>query len=164
MDTNVKLFLDLEDTVITTWEEGLLVHTREVRDWIKGLGVTEARIFSFAIWNAKDSNVFVDNGMKHMLEDALEVQLLEWLSVEEMMELSKAHTGLRWVDRMDFMQLRGKHGAFFDVCKGRERDCKCILLDDAVPHETLHVHHRNLELELKPVQQLVGKPWTNFAP
>lgn len=159
-----KVFLDLEDTVIDAWESAMPINTREVRHWLLDHAVLEARIFSFAIWHAKDVDTFVKSGMKAMLERELGVRLVEWLSVEEMAAMSTKHTGIFWEDRRDFMQLRGKHGAFFDVCKGREQDCKCILLDDAVPHETLTVHHRNLELELKPVQMLLNKPWKNWTP
>lgn len=158
-----KIFLDLEDTVITTWEDGTLINSQVVRGWLDGFNVTQVRIFSFAIWNAKDSMDFVTKGHKAALERALEVDIVEWLSVEEMVEISRAHTQIQWMDRQDFMQLRGKHGAFFDVCKARESDCMCILLDDAVPHETLLVHHKNLELELHPVQLLTNHQWKNWA-
>ena len=163
MDKAPKVFLDLEETIITNWDEGLLINTQVVNQWLKDVGVTDVRIFSFAIWDEKDKFHF-EGVMRPTLERALEVNIVEWLSVQEMMQLSKQFSGLQWLDVTDFVQLRGKHGAFFDVCKVRENNCTCILLDDAIPHETLLVHHRNLTLELKPVQQLINAPWTNWAP
>lgn len=166
MDTSTlpKVFLDLEDTVIDTWGSNHLVNRAVVTDWLKELNVTEVRIFSFAIWDEKDKETFVTSGLKEMLEQAHGVTIVEWLSVDEMVKLSKEFSGVQWEDRLDFMQLRGKHGAFFDVCKVREQGCTCILLDDAIPHETLLVHHRDLTINLHPVQLLTGHQWKNWAP
>ena len=146
-----KVFLDLEDTVITTFDDGVLLHDHlnALQWWLDNQNLREVSIFSFAIWNEKDKEEFVKIH-KSVLERELNVKIVEWLSVDEMAKLSQEFSGIHW-DRLDFMQLRGKHGAFIDVCKSREKDTTCILIDDAIPFETLTNHTQNLVIKLVPI-------------
>lgn len=119
--------------------------------------IEEVRIFSFAIWDNKDKEDFVTRHFKDMLERALGVKVVEWLSVEDMQKIIENWSGFKFLDRTDFMQLHGKHDAFIKVCLAREVGVNCVLLDDAVPSRTVIDHERNLEINLVPIQRLTGQ-------
>lgn len=162
-----KVFLDLEDTIITTWHEGLLINASSIREFLEkdefilNTSVTpvieEVRIFSFAIWDNKDKEDFVTRHFKDMIERVLGVKVVEWLSVEDMQKIVEDWSGFKFYDRTDFMQLHGKHDAFIKVCLAREVNFNCVLIDDAVPSRTVIDHERNLEINLVPVQRLTGE-------
>lgn len=138
-----------------------MINVACVKDWIDRTidhdGVL--RIFSFAIWSDKDKDDFKNN-LKKPIEDALGFPVVEWLSVDEMATLSTKRTGIKWFDRTDFIQLRGKHGAFFDMILGDEahRGSRCVLVDDAVPNRTMIDHDLNLTADLLPLDVLL-KNW-----
>lgn len=160
----LKLFLDLEDTIITNWQEGTLINMAAIREWIGKMFETdevEVRIFSFAIWSDEDKARF-ENEMKEPIERALNVEIKEWLSILEMQAIVQEWLGLRYLDKVDFMSLNGKHGAFEKVCLARERNCECVLIDDAVPHRTIHDHTRNLTIELLPIQIVTDRELQEF--
>ncbi len=142
-----KVFLDLEDTIIKRWDDAELINVQKIQAWLQKHNVEWIRIFSFAIWTDEDKQRF-SNLLQLPIERALNVSILEWMSVEEMAMWSRHQTGLQWFDRTDFMQQRGKHGAFFDVCKATQKDAHCVLIDDAVPNETLACHDLNLKVDL----------------
>jgi hypothetical protein len=145
-----KLFLDLEDTIITVWHDPVLINVQKIRKWMDSQVDLNRNIiiWSFAIWNAKDEDHFRDSGMKSMIEQALDVNIILWPSVDVMASINTKFTSLRWEDRTDFMQLKGKHDSFRDWCRLNETNCRCVLLDDAVPNETLIVHNKSLILDL----------------
>ena len=145
-----KIFLDLEETVIDTWGSSLLVNTSVVRGFLRDNDAKEVSIFSFAIWDNADKEHFVDSSMKHMLETALEVKIVEWLSVDEIIKINAPGT-----DRIDYISWEGKARAFYALCKNREYDTTCMLVDDTVDSEVLTVHDKRLEIKLIPVQRLI---------
>jgi hypothetical protein len=161
MSTSPKLFLDLEDTIIKSWDNPTLINVDAIREWIDQSFETDdvtISIFSFAIWNEKDKADFVSRGTRAAIEKALNVEVTEWLSVEEMQQIIEEWSGFRYVDRTDFMQLHGKHDAFIKVCLAREEKTTCVLIDDAVPHRTVIDHARELTIDLLPVQMLTKQP------
>jgi hypothetical protein len=160
MGTPFKVFLDLEDTIITSWEDKVLINVDAIHAWLDSRldDHRTIQIFSFAIWDDKDKKHFVDSGMKTMIEKALNVEVTEWLSIEEMQQIVEEWSGIRFLDRLDFMQLHGKHWSFIKVCLAREQNHRCILVDDAVPHRTTFDHTRQLTIELLPVQTIIGQP------
>lgn len=168
MTKATKVFLDLEDTIINSWDDPTLINVDSIREWLGGrewVGghfdrprTTSVSIFSFAIWDEKDKQDFVRSGLKLAIERALLIEeIVEWLSIEEMQRIVEEWSGFRFESRIDFMQLHGKHWAFTKVCLAREQNTTCILLDDAVPHRTTFDHERQLTIELMPVQLLTHK-------
>lgn len=142
-----KIFLDLEGTIIRNWNQAELINVYHLYDYLRRHAVKEISIFSFAIWDNEDKDHF-EHQMKAKLEQALNVQIIEWLSVDEMLTC----VGCDLNERTDFMRDRSKGRAFIDVCKAREHSgSTCVLIDDAVPYETLVSHVLNLELQLIPV-------------
>jgi hypothetical protein len=164
MSTPTKVFLDLEDTIITNWDEALLTNVNVITRWLESLldSRRTIQIHSFAIWDEKDKVHFVESGMKAMIEKALDVEIIEWLSIEEMQQIVEEWSGFRFSDRIDFMQLHGKHRSFEKICLARERDCRCILLDDAIPHRTIVDHERNLTIGLVPLHLIQGRELEDF--
>lgn len=154
-----KVFLDLEDTIIDTWDSGNLRNVLRIKGWLdtQPAPVEELRIFSFAIWNDAHKDHF-NTHMRKGIEEALERPIVEWLSVEEMAAMAQARTGLNWTqditDTLDFMQIMGKHGAFKEVCLYRERDCTCTLIDDAIPYQMIVDYDLNLCINLLPIQNI----------
>ena len=55
-----KVFLDLEDTVITVWNDPYLKNTRKVREYLTTIPQFDGTVatFSFAICNTYDQGVF----------------------------------------------------------------------------------------------------------
>jgi len=158
MKQNIKVFLDLEDTIINSWLNPTLINVGVIRAWIDSMVETddaEISIFSFAIWDDKDKADFVGTGVKASIEKALNVKVVEWLSVEDMQRIIETWSGFRYVDRTDFMQLHGKHDAFIKVCLARDEKNTCVLIDDAVPHRTVIDHARDLTIDLLPLQVLL---------
>lgn len=155
-----KLFLDLEDTIITNWSEALLINATSIKEWIDRMFETdrvEVRMFSFAIWSDLDKLHFEWN-IKPMIERALDVVIVEWLSVDEMREIVEEWSGIRFIDTTDFVSLNGKHGCFEKVCLARETNAECTLIDDVVPDRSIIDRTRNLEIHLLPVQHLIEQP------
>jgi hypothetical protein len=160
MSTPIKVFLDLEETIITNWNEALLINVGAIKDWLDSQPERPKtiQIHSFAIWDVKDKVHFVNSGMKSMIEKALDVEVMEWLSVEDMQRIVEGWSGFRFESRTDFMQLHGKHDSFIKVCLAREELCRCILIDDSVPNRTVTDHTRGLVIDLMPLTLLTDKP------
>ena len=75
-----KIFLDLEGTVIDTWDDRNLCNIERVKAF---LGDTEeVHIFSAAIWDDKDKRTFAEE-IKPALEQALDVSIMTWPSMED---------------------------------------------------------------------------------
>lgn len=52
-----KLYLDLEETVITNWNDALLMNVSRVRDFLDDnpdIDRDDVRVFSFAIYDGRD--------------------------------------------------------------------------------------------------------------
>ena len=128
------VWLDLEETCINNWFDGLLVNTSRLKHWLDARNVTELRIWSYAIYDQKDKDYFVSSGMKQMLETALGRPILEWPSVDEMRKEVEKYEGIIYESRTEFMQLHGKAWSFIKYCLSTQRVEECFLIDDAVPN------------------------------
>lgn len=154
-----KIFLDLEDTIITNWDEGTLINVAALRDhWSQMVVFPQTvSIFSFAIWSPGDKDHF-EQQLKGPIERALGVTIDEWMSVQEMQKIVEEWQGMQYTDVADFLQMNGKHGAFEKVCLARESNCTCTLFDDAVPHRSILDVSRDLVINLWPIQIVTGQP------
>jgi hypothetical protein len=135
----MKLFLDLEETIIKSWDNSLLCNVNTVKKFIETSSFVEANsanllpvtIFSFAIWNEKDKLDFVWS-MQERIETVLQTKVERVVTVEEIVNSirrnMKAHLSVH-----DVVSIWGKHRAFFDWCRFEE-ECNCRLLDDCVPN------------------------------
>ncbi|PPD55509.1 MAG: hypothetical protein CTY12_00605 [Methylotenera sp.] len=134
MSQAIKIWLDLEETIINNWYDGLLINPGRIKKWIKSTyNVDEINIWSFAIYDEKDKAEFVSSGMKEAIEKALECRINDFLSIDEMRAKIEKHEGIKYDSREDFMQINGKKWSFIKYCVGYEPNARCVLLDDAVP-------------------------------
>lgn len=153
MDTKFKVFLDLEETVINNWDEGLLVNTTRVRDFLKQQNASEFTVFSFAVWNDRDKADF-DRVHRRTLERALDCRVAACPSVEDFMLADTAFTGVRFSDLTDFISVRGKPGAFHNWCRLNHPTENCLLVDDVVPNLDLVNRDTGVTVRLVNVTEL----------
>jgi hypothetical protein len=132
----MKVFLDLEDTVIDNWHVGNPVNIEPVRFFLKLSDVTEVDIFSFAVWFDHDVADF-NKRHKDMLEDLLKVKVAGIPTVDEMMRFDQGLTGIHFENVTEFISLRGKHNAFVNWCLHREAGQHSVLIDDIVPNRVI---------------------------
>ena len=154
-----KLFLDLEETVINNWDEALLVKTDKLKTllWTNpDIDRHDVTIFSFAIYNQKDKDLF-ERTMKPMLERTFGIVVTAWPSVAEMAEADQRLTGVRWLDAdtmggldiCEFITLRGKAQAFEHwVWLHGEPGGRYLLLDDVVPSRTIYDRRKDIQIDL----------------
>lgn len=136
------VFLDLEETVIVSWQNPAMINIEKVRAFFRADKVTEVHIFSFAIDNDNDKQHFELSGMRKQIEDMLEIKIVANPSVQEIMRFCRKHTGNTF-DMREFKLLWGKMRAFHDFCNANFKGCECWLLDDVVPNTTFTNHDNN---------------------
>lgn len=132
MDAKFNVFLDLEETVINNWDEGLLVNATRVREFLSEQGVKEFTVFSFAVWNDKDKADF-ERLHRRVLEKALDCRVVACPSVEDFMRVDTELTGVHFESLTDFISVRGKVGAFTNWCRFHSLN-RALLVDDVVPN------------------------------
>ena len=149
----MNVFLDLEGTVITNWDENLLMNTTKVRLWLESLGVRKVHVFSFAVWNDRDKSVF-DKQMKPFLTKALGVSFIDCPTVEDFFKADLEVTGVHWESLSDFVSVRGKVDAFRSWCEHKFDGQHNVLLDDVVPNAVWENKDSGLKLEFVNVTSL----------
>jgi hypothetical protein len=112
-----------------------------IKRWLDALEVKEINIWSFAIWTKEDKEFFVTSGMKEAIERALERDIVEFPSVEEMRAYVYEYEHITYDSQREFMTLNGKRWSFIKYCMVHRIGQHSILLDDAVPN--LDVYDRN---------------------
>jgi hypothetical protein len=150
----MNVFLDLEETVITSWADGMLLHTTPVREFLQQNNVKKVHIFSFAIWNKKDQDDF-DRRFKSTLEKVLKVNIAARPSVEDMMRADTLMTGLQFDSITDFVSIRGKTGAFQNFCRFHFDHQVNVLIDDVVPNASFTNDDTGLVCEFINVNSLL---------
>lgn len=153
---NTCVFLDLEETIIDSWESGNLVNVQVIKDYLEKNNIKEVGIFSFAIYNDRDLDIF-SRDHKTAIERVLNVTISTVISVEQMLKLDTAFTGLFFESVSDFISIRGKKDAFINFVNGNVKFDKAILIDDVVPNMSIKYHDVNAEIELVNVLKLAGK-------
>lgn len=134
MSQVVKVWLDLEETIIDNWDSGLLINPGKIKKWLKSTyNVDEISIWSFAIWDDADKEEFVSSGMKEAIEKALECRIIDFPSVEDMQRKVEEYESIKYESRGEFMQINQERWSFMKYCLGYEPNTRCVLLDDAVP-------------------------------
>lgn len=150
MDT--LLFLDLEETVIESWQNPLLCNISKVKKFLADFDTKDVRIFSFAVWNENDRREF-DFSIKGLLERAFDVNIVWCPTLEEITKEVASFTGCRW-ELHEISSVWGKHRTFIDFCTSQFSDIECVLLDDVVPNLELFNKDKNLKIRLVNVTQL----------
>lgn len=134
------LFLDLENTIIDTWDTCNLASNHEViKNWIKENNFDEVHVFSYAIWNEDDVNTFDRPEFRGWLESVFEIKFNDnILTIDKMIKL--CNNNLRIImDRDDFFAFMKKDIAFRLICEQLFHECDCFLLDDMVKNTSLFI-------------------------
>lgn len=135
-----KVFLDLEETIIESWDNPIIMNHKKISKFLRNLDITHVGIFSFAIWNDEDKVNFERFEIKQMIEQSLQVFVGKVLTVPEMADEVFWKQGTV-IEPMEFIQLWGKQRAFLDWAMMQPRfdegEQEFILIDDVVSNVTL---------------------------
>ena len=131
-DTKLQVFLDLEETVINNWNEGLLCNATRVREFLAAQEAKSFTVFSFAVWDQQDQDDF-DRLHRRGLERALDCKVAACPSVDDFMRVDTELTGVHFDSLTDFISIRGKVGAFTNWCRFHGLT-RAVLVDDVVPN------------------------------
>ncbi len=143
----LEVWLDLEGTIINNWDDGLfLQHVQKIKDYLEVEKPTHINIWSFAIWYEKQRIEFDASGMKERIEQCFGLEIIEYPSVDDMIELCKpADSYFRYDHPHEFMQINGKYWSFIKYAMSQTSK-KLVLIDDCVPHSVIQYPHRNVEV------------------
>ena len=133
MKNKVNIYIDLEQTIISNWDDGFLINTEKVRDFLKSHNAEGFHVFSFAVWNDADRFVF-NTRFKSVLENALESKVLTCNTCEDFMRDDTEFTSLRFDSLTDYISIRGKVGAFMNWTASNHAGTTNFLVDDVVPN------------------------------
>lgn len=153
---NKHLFVDLEETLIDSWESGQLGPKGKVWSLLdthfgRDRPVTNATVWSFAVWDQKDVDHF-NNNFKTWLENQFNLRFVDVVTTAEMVVVCKNHLGWNHLDTTELIQLLGKERSLEIWLKNHNyRDCEVVLLDDVVENKTVHFHDKNLTLNFVKV-------------
>ena len=150
------LYLDLEATIIASWQDPHLINVASIRHFLKERRITEVSIFSYAIYNDADKRIFAEQ-IKPDIERALGVTVMGWPSVQDMIREEKKYTGIVFdqaYEVTEYIQLRGKKDGFINYVQGTCEFEVAILIDDVVPDLTLSHRFKGWSIELWNVDSL----------
>ena len=155
MISKQKIFyFDLEETVITSWEEALLCNKHKVDSFIAQNDVKEIHIFSAAIWNDRDKEVF-EKQLKNWLENIFDVKILSWPSMTDVWKETNWKM-VKFENVMELISTIGKKRMFEDWCKIKHhRDSHCVLLDDSFEEEILINKVHNTVIEVVDINKVI---------
>lgn len=159
--TQNLVFLDLEETLIDSWDEGntLLFNVEKVKSLLTNVGASTVTLglMSWAVWDSKDKFTFNEKFRKP-LEDALGFQFdtnFVWSMEDWQHEASKA-TG-KFLTKEDLFDVCGKQELLFLM-----RNCKKFtnkhvhLVDDKVDHRlSFHSATNNCVVQFHDVTKML---------
>lgn len=111
-----QVWIDLEDTVITSWAEQRLMPRKisKIRKWLRANKIREVRIWSFAIYNQADMQEF-EAVLRDELSVALDCIITQWPSVQHMQQHVYEYEHIQYDSMFEFMQLNGKAFSFITL-------------------------------------------------
>jgi hypothetical protein len=134
----MKLFLDLELTLIDTWDECNVINRNValIRDWIDENEPDEIGVFSFAVWDLHDKE---DTREKlRWLWDMLDVNISRVPSVADLIELLKKTLNINVMSSQDFFDFFGRKNVAFEhfILAVFKDGGDFVLFDDCVETHT----------------------------
>jgi hypothetical protein len=153
----MHVFLDLEETLIISWDDPTFCNLQKLRKFFKDREVESFSVFSFAIWDEKD-RVFFCNNLKDSCESALQSKVRSFPSVDDLVSIIGKRNRIS-IDRHDLLQLFGKQNSFIEFCfneaeKNPNHDNHFVLIDDVVIDCVIESKHLNLKIEIINVDSL----------
>ena len=141
-----KFFFDLEETVIESWDNPLLVNKTKVESFIHENNISEVSIFSAAIWDDNDKVVF-ERQLKPWIESVFDIKIIDWPSMTDVWDKT-AWKGTQFENVTEMISLVGKKRLFEDWCKVHHRGLFCTLLDDSFDDEIIINHSKNVIIQV----------------
>lgn len=129
------LYIDLEETIIRSWDQPFLINIDRVKQFVNKHGFKEINIFSFAIWNNIDREHF-EKSIKEEIENCLQVSVNDIPTKEEILTIVRQRNRIN-MDSLELSTLWGKERSFEDFVfsKVSVEPIKTILIDDAVQNK-----------------------------
>lgn len=144
----VKLFLDLEDTVVDNWDDFLFLPSKceKIKNYIKENNVVDVTIFSFAIDNKKDQEYFIKNHQED-LERILDAKIVDIITVEDMLKLL-SFDSIPGINIYAFKTM-GKQNVFLNcLYYVDDNTVDYVLFDDMVENVTVINHDYGNKIQL----------------
>lgn len=148
------VFLDLEETVIASWDDqtllpGRIAHIKEFLDGATAHDGVEIGLASWAVWNDRDKSQF-NNNLREDLENALGHKFDDrfvW-SMDDWAKELFVHTG-KLMERSELFDIFGKEEVLIKMarCHPLFSDKNVLLFDDRVEHN-LHIVSPNNRSQL----------------
>lgn len=135
------LFLDLEDTVIDSWWNPVLVNVEKIKRMIGEVSPQKIHIFSGAIWNEDDKQRFSAN-VQADIEKSLGIKIDSVISMADAINVSSWKT-FSFSCISEALILVGKFKLFEDYCELNMGGHECVLLDDQCPSKTIFYNGNN---------------------
>lgn len=146
-------FFDLEETVIRSWNDPVLVNKDRVARFIEDNGIKSINIFSAAIWNDEDKSHF-HSFLKPWLEDVFKVSIVDVISMTDVWEETSFNT-MYFEGIHELISLFGKRRMFELWCLEKHtQDTHCILLDDAFGNTVFTNKDTRISIETVDVTKL----------
>ncbi len=148
------LFLDLENTVIDSWDNLIILNNPEVHKNIKSISPDKVGIFSFAIWNEADKDKFFLSLM-NSLNQLYNIQIDPNL-VYSLEEVKQAVAGNIKLSNNDFIKCFGKDLAFIKFSRDKFIGHDLYLIDDLVEFTNIETDSIKITL-LNPILKRATK-------
>lgn len=129
------LFLDLEDTIIESWDNPVLMNVEKIREWIESHSFSEIRLFSFAVHCDRDIHIF-ETQMREAIERVLNIKIHPqvFATGNHYKEIGKHFK--ESITHNELFEVIGKYRSFIAWCNIHFKENHCVLLDDAFDDET----------------------------
>lgn len=155
------LFLDLESTIITPvgdgWHNFELINIPKIQDVISEFQPDEISIFSFAIHNFHERDLF-NKITRPWIERSLDCYLLRVPTVEEIIQKCKNTMGMNGVvSFMDMLDFWSKNFSFQLFAKSLGKDVEVLLLDDIVFNQDFSWQDENIHGKIRNIDSLTIK-------
>lgn len=150
---NVFWFFDLEETIIDSWDNPVLCNYSLVSSFIKRNKIRDAHIFSAAIWNDHDKDIF-KHELAEMLSIEFNVNFVSWISMEEVWKQTWWKTA-KFDSVSDLLLSVGKNRLFEDWCiNNLPENSHAILIDDSFGNTTHIDNNKNIIAQIIDVADL----------
>lgn len=136
-------WLDLEETVIKSWDEPFLINIQKIKDLIVQTECQNFGIFSFAIWDDNDKK-FALTHFVPMIEDTFGIKISEIPTKIELFKSIKMSKNKQF-DFDDFNDFWNKENAFVDWIRATHTGTH-ILIDDMVEDCEMCFHGCNIKM------------------
>ena len=132
----MRVFIDLEETIIESWDNPLLMNVSKLKDILSTLEVSSVDVFSAAVWNDTDKSIFVSQ-MKEAIERVLDVVIVDTISMGDVWFQTQWKSA-KFESICEMTALIGKKRMFEDWCREKHFNEHCILIDDSFGNSFLH--------------------------